>query len=290
MSQNEEKVVNENVINWYPGHMAKAKRQIASALPLVDIVLELLDSRLPFSSQNPDFLKLFANKPTLTILTKTSLCDKSRLDEIKKSLEEQGRRVISIDCKQNRDLSSVTKECKKILADKIERAAAKGIKNMPIRCLVVGITNVGKSTFINTYTNSKKAKVEDRPGVTRQNQWVSALDGVELLDTPGLLWPKFDDRLVGIKLAAIGSIRDEILDTLTLSCNVIEIIREKYTALLEARYKIKITEADDSYDVFEKIAKARGFIRSGGVIDEDRTAACILDEFRGGVIGKMTLD
>lgn len=278
-----------NTINWYPGHMAKAKRKIAEDLPLVDIVLELLDSRLPVSSQNPDFHNLFSTKPTLTILTKTSLCDKNRLPEFKHMLEDGGRRVIAIDCKQNRDLSSVSSAIKSILSDKLDRAAAKGIKNTPIRCLVVGITNVGKSTFINTYTNTKKARVEDRPGVTRQNQWVSAADGIELLDTPGLLWPKFDDPSVGIKLAAIGSIRDEILDTLTLACDLLAIIMEKYPEALESRYKIRIGDSEP-YDVFEKIAKARRFIRSGGVIDEDRTAACILDEFRGGVIGKMTLD
>jgi len=281
--------IQSHAINWYPGHMAKAKREIAAALPLVDIVLELLDSRLPLSSQNPDFMKLFASKPTLTLMTKTSLCDKSRLSEWKRKLEDGGRRVLAIDCKQNRNLSAVTAEIKSVLHEKLERAVAKGIKNTPIRCLVVGITNVGKSTFINTYTNTKKAKVEDRPGVTRQNQWVSAADGIELLDTPGLLWPKFDEPLVGIKLAAIGSIRDEILDTLTLSCQLIELIKTSYPECLEERYKIKIGDSD-SYEVFEKIGKARGFIRSGGVIDEDRTAACILDEFRSGVIGKMTLD
>lgn len=278
-----------NHINWYPGHMAKAKRKIAEDLPLVDIVIELLDSRLPISSQNPDFHKLFSNKPTLTLMTKASLCDKSRMPEFKRSLEEGGRRILAIDCKQSRDLSPVTAEIRDIMKDKLDRAAAKGIKNMPIRCLVVGITNVGKSTFINTYSNTKKAKVEDRPGVTRQNQWVSAPGGIELLDTPGLLWPKFDDPSVGIKLAAIGSIRDEILDTLTLSCELLAIIMEKYPKCLETRYKITIGDSEP-YDVFEKIARARGFIRSGGVIDEDRTAACILDEFRGGVIGKITLD
>lgn len=286
---NNENRISGNTINWYPGHMAKAKREIAAALPLVDIVLELIDSRLPSSSQNPDFLTLFANKPTLTLLTKTSLCDRTKLPEWKRRLEESGRRVIAIDCRQNRDLSPVTAEIREILHEKLERAAAKGIKNQAIRCLVVGITNVGKSTFINTYTNSKKAKVEDRPGVTRQNQWVTASGGIELLDTPGLLWHKFDVQLVGVKLAAIGSIRDEILDTLTLSCRLLGLIMEKYPECLETRYKIKI-EDSEPYDVFEKIGRARGFMQSGGVINEDRTAACILDEFRSGAIGKMTLD
>ena len=233
MNNENENRISGNTINWYPGHMAKAKREIAAALPLVDIVLELIDSRLPSSSQNPDFLTLFANKPTLTLLTKTSLCDRTKLPEWKRRLEESGRKVIAIDCRQNRDLSPVTAEIREILHEKLERAAAKGIKNQAIRCLVVGITNVGKSTFINTYTNSKKAKVEDRPGVTRQNQWVTASGGIELLDTPGLLWHKFDDQLVGVKLAAIGSIRDEILDTLTLSCRLLGLIMEKYPECLE---------------------------------------------------------
>lgn len=270
--------------------MAKAKREIAAALPLVDLVIELLDSRLPVSSQNPDFLSLFKNRPTLTLLTKSSLCDQSELPEWIEYLKAGGRTVVAVDCRAGAGLSAVTAAIKRLLAGKIERETAKGKKIIPLRCLVVGITNVGKSTFINTYTNTKKAKVEDRPGVTRKNQWVSASGGVELLDTPGLLWHKFDDEAVGVKLAAVGSIRDDILDTLTLSYNVLALLSIKYPQNLEKRYNITVS-ADEGEDVlFEKIARARGFLRSGGVVDEDRTAACILDELRGGKLGKMTLD
>ncbi|MEG1743391.1 MAG: ribosome biogenesis GTPase YlqF [Clostridia bacterium] len=279
----------ENIV-WFPGHMAKAKRKIKETLPLVDMVIELLDARLPISSQNPDFLTLFNSKATLTLLTKSSLADKNETTYWINKLRADGRNVIAIDCKTNSNMQKVTEEIKLILAEKIARSEQRGMKNRALRCLVVGITNVGKSTFINTYTKTKKAKVEDRPGVTRENQWVSAQNGVELLDTPGLLWHKFDDESIGIKLAAIGSIRDDILDALSLSHSVLDILTKKYPHNLEERYKIKILPEDTSLTLFDKIAKSRGFLKSGGIIDEDRCAACILDELRGGKIGTITLD
>ncbi|MEG2003845.1 MAG: ribosome biogenesis GTPase YlqF, partial [Clostridia bacterium] len=226
--------------------MAKAKRKIKETLPLVDMVIELLDARLPISSQNPDFLTLFNSKATLTLLTKSSLADKNETTYWINKLRADGRNVIAIDCKTNSNMQKVTEEIMLILAEKIARSEQRGMKNRALRCLVVGITNVGKSTFINTYTKTKKAKVEDRPGVTRENQWVSAQNGVELLDTPGLLWHKFDDESIGIKLAAIGSIRDDILDALSLSHSVLDILTKKYPHNLEERYKIKILPEDTS--------------------------------------------
>lgn len=280
---------NVNNINWYPGHMAKAKRKIAEVLPLIDVVVELIDARLPVSSRNPDFASLFRNKPSVAIFTKSGLADTERTKTFVESFRAEGRTALCIDCRENPDMKRVTAAIKGAVSEKLQRNAEKGVTK-PVRCLVAGITNVGKSTFINTFTGTKKAKAEDRPGVTRENSWISSPYGVELLDTPGLLWPKFDDQSVGVKLAAIGSIKDDILDVNELACGTIGIIRRSYAANLEKRYKITVTDEDTDYEVLEKIGKSRGFLISRGEIDIDRASAVLLDEFRGGKIGKMTLD
>ena len=198
--------------------------------------------------------------------------------------------VQPIDCKTGMGVRKVAPAIRELMAEKLARYEAKGMKK-PLRAMVVGITNVGKSTFINTFAGAKKAKAEDRPGVTRSNQWIAVpAMGVELLDTPGLLWHKFEDQMVARKLAMLGSIRDEILDQVELSCALLGILREKYPELLSARYKAEWTEEDTDYELFEKIARKRGWIRSGGVVDEDRTASVLLDEFRAGTIGEITLD
>ncbi|MBO4501286.1 MAG: 50S ribosome-binding GTPase, partial [Clostridia bacterium] len=203
---------------------------------------------------------------------------------------EAGVPVLYIDCKQDPDMKAVTSALRSVCAEKLERYAQKGV-NKPLRCLVAGITNVGKSTFINVFTGTKKAKTEDRPGVTRANAWISSPYGVELLDTPGLLWPKFRDKSVGVKLAAVGSVRDDILDLTELACDTLGIIRERgYAKLLEERYKITLCEEDTNYDALLKLGRARGFLVSGGEISEERASGVLLDEFRGGKIGKMTLD
>ncbi len=281
--------LHKNNINWYPGHMAKAKRKIAEVLPLIDVVVELIDSRLPVSSRNPDFEELFRNKPSVAVFTKSSLADVKRTSVFVDELKASGREAIILDCKENPDMKRVTAAIRSSVSEKLRRNEEKGV-NKPVRCLVAGITNVGKSTFINTYTKTKKAKAEDRPGVTRENSWITSPYGVELLDTPGLLWPKFEDESVGIKLASIGSIKDDILDINELACGTIGIIRASYTPELEKRYKITVSDEDSDYDVLEKIGKSRGFLISRGEIDLDRTSAVMLDEFRGGKIGKMTLD
>lgn len=277
-------------IVWYPGHMAKAKRLIKESLPNIDMVIELLDARAPISSKNPDFNSLFNNKPVLTLLTKSALADPEITKKFERSLESDGRKVISIDCKAGQGIKNIQPAIRALMSEKLKRDAERGIKR-PIRAMIVGITNVGKSTLINTICGSKKAVAQDRPGVTRHNSRIPVPSlGLELTDTPGILWHKFDDQQVGIKLAALGSIKDEILDTLELACMLIGIIRKDYANCLEERFKIEIDENDDNYDIFEKIARKRGFIRSGGVIDEDRAAGVILDEFRGGKIGRITLD
>ena len=277
-------------IVWYPGHMAKAKRLIKETLPNIDMVIELLDARAPISSQNPDFKNLFGNKPVLTILTKSSLADPNSTQYFQNKLRRAGREVIAIDCKDGKGIKNIQSGIRSLMKEKLERDAARGIKR-PIRAMVAGITNVGKSTLINTISGTKKAVAQDRPGVTRHNSRISVPSlGLELTDTPGILWHKFDDELVGIKLACLGSIKDEILDTLELSCRLIGLIRTHYGQCLADRFKIELSEEDSDYDVFEKIARKRGFIRSGGVIDEDRAAGVILDEFRAAKIGRITLD
>lgn len=281
---------NTQNINWYPGHMARAKRKIIEALPNIDMVIELLDARAPISSRNPDFKEIFKNKPTLTLLTKSALADRNATARFVRDLSDDNRRVRAIDCKTGYGIKDIDPAIKELMSAKLAHDAERGIKR-PIRAMVAGITNVGKSTFINTLCGTKKAAAADKPGVTRQNARISIPSlNLELTDTPGLLWHKFDDRQVGVKLACLGSINDDILDTWGLTLELIEILKKKYPDLLMARYNIELDIDEDNNDIFERIARKRGFIRSGGVIDEDRAASVILDEFRAGKIGKVTLD
>ncbi len=280
----------ETHINWYPGHMTRAKRKIQESLPLVDMVIELLDARAPLSSRNPSFTELFASKPSLTLLTKCSLADKRAVSRFVNQWKGKDRMVVPIDCKTGMGVKNVAPAIRELMADKLARDAARGMKK-PIRAMVVGITNVGKSTFINTFSGTKKAKAEDRPGVTRQNQWINVpAMGVELLDTPGLLWHKFEDQTVAVKLAVLGAIRDEILDATELACALLGMLRDRYPELLQARYRAQWTQQDSDYDLLQIIARKRGFLRSGGEVDEERAAAVLLDEFRAGKIGEITLD
>lgn len=277
-------------INWYPGHMARAKRKIIEALPNVDMVIELLDARAPISSRNPDFKSIFKNKPVLTLLTKSSLADRNATARFLRELSTESARVRAIDCKVGYGMKDIAPAIRELMAEKLARDAARGIKR-PIRAMVVGITNVGKSTFINTVCGAKKAAAADKPGVTRQNARISAPSlGLEFTDTPGLLWHKFDDRSVGVKLACLGSINDDILDSWGLSLELIGILKEKYPECLKTRFNIDFSGTEESGVIFELIARKRGFIRSGGVIDEERAASVILDEFRAGKIGMITLD
>jgi len=279
----------EDRIVWFPGHMAKAKRRMIEALSLVDIVIELLDARLPESSRNPDFPNIFSSKPCLTLLTKCSLADDVATERWVKKLTASGRVVVAIDCKNKKNMNKIMPAVRELLKEKLDRYEQKGM-NKTIRAMVVGITNVGKSTFINTVTGTRKAKAEDRPGVTRSNQWIPSDLGIDFLDTPGVLWHKFDDRQIGIKLACTGAIRDQILDTTELSVQLLTMLRAKCPQFLVERYKAELIADESSYDLFLRIGKKRGFLLPGGVIDEDRCAIVLLDEFRGGKIGKITLD
>lgn len=279
----------DDKIVWFPGHMAKAKRKMVESLSLVDVIIELLDARLPVSSRNPDFASIFSNKPCLTLLTKSALADDKATEHWVKALAASGRAVIAIDCKSKKNINKIMPAVRELLKEKLERYEQKGM-NKTIRAMVVGITNVGKSTFINTVSGKRTAKAEDRPGVTRRNQWITTDLGIEFLDTPGVLWHKFDERKVGIKLACTGAIRDQILDTTELTIKLLEMMREKYPQFLMDRYKVEPILEESGYDLFLRIGKKRGFLMAGGIIDEERCASVLLDEFRGGKMGKITLD
>ncbi|MBP5231605.1 MAG: ribosome biogenesis GTPase YlqF, partial [Clostridia bacterium] len=247
-------------------------------------------ARAPVSSRNPSFTELFSRKPCLTLLTKCSLSDPKAVNRYVNLLKRDMDLLVPIDCKTGAGIKNVSPAIRTLMAEKLERDARKGIRK-PVRAMIVGITNVGKSTFINTIAGSRRAKAEDRPGVTRQNQWFAVPSiGVEFLDTPGLLWHKFDDQDVARKLAMLGSINDDILDQTELVCALLAILRRKYPDLIRARYKAEWTEEDSDYDLFLEIGRRRGFLRSGGEIDEDRAAAVVLDEFRAGKIGPICLD
>lgn len=280
-----------DTIQWFPGHMAKTRRLMAECLPKVDIVLEILDARIPMSSSNPDIRKLTEGKPLLKILNKSSLADPSATRAWRHRFEAIGIPCIAVDCINGDGIRSVPEAVRRVLADKVERYAERGMSGRHLRAMIVGIPNVGKSSLINRLAGSKKAKVENRPGVTMDKQWVPAFDGLDLLDMPGVLWPKFESRATGLSLALTGAIKDNILDIEEISCRLLETLSRHYTENLKARYKITDEElALPSYDLFECIGKHRGFRLSGGDIDAERTAKMLLDEFRRGILGKITLE
>ena len=280
------------VIQWFPGHMAKTKRLIKESLPLVDAVIELLDARIPYSSRNPDIKTLCATKPILTVFNKSGLSDPSSNDKWAAYFSRRGEHPLFIDCKTGKGLSLIEPELKKLLKEKIDRNTEKGMAGKRLKAMIVGIPNVGKSTLINRLSGKVKAKAEDRPGVTLSKQWVTTLIGVDLLDTPGVLWPKFEDRTVGQNLAAIGSIKDQILNTEEIARTLCGDLFEICPDLLCARYKLDRSKfnSDNKCELFEAIARKRGFLLRGAEIDAERTAAVILDEFREARIGRITLE
>lgn len=280
-------------VQWFPGHMAKTRRLIAENLKQVDIVFELLDARIPESSQNPEIARLTEGKPILTLLNKASLSDPAAnaawLEHFKK---EQGHALL-IDCVTGEGVRAIAPAAREILKDKLARYEAKGMAGRRIRAMIVGIPNVGKSSLLNRLSGKKRARVEDRPGVTLGKQWVTTPDGLDLLDTPGVLWPKFDDPVTGENLAVTGAVRDQVLDVEAIAVILCGRLRRLYPAALAGRYKLppmEELEALDDYDLFELIGKKRGFLLSGGAIDCRRTAEMLLDEFRGAKIGRMTLE
>lgn len=282
----------QNPIQWFPGHMAKTRRVIKECLPQVDVVIELLDARIPYSSRNPEIEKIIDNKPSLILLTKAALASPEASRKWVEYYARLGKRAILVDSITGYGIDALSDAIRELLSEKLARYRDKGMEGRRIKAMMVGIPNVGKSSLINRLAGAKKAKVEDRPGVTVAKQWVPTGIGLDLLDMPGVLWPKFEDEKVGQNLAMTGAIRDQILDTeeiaMLLCARLMEVAPDAFTA----RYKITPEEADglDGYDLFELVGRKRGFLASGGAVNAERCATVLLDEFRGGKIGRITLE
>ena len=280
-------------IQWFPGHMAKTRRMISENLKNVDIIIEILDARIPFSSRNPEIKRLTEGKPTLVLLNKASLADPNQNALWMKRYSGENTKCILTDCVTGEGLNRMEGAIKEILADKLRRYEEKGMLGRRVRAMVLGVPNVGKSSLINRICGNKKAKVEDRPGVTVDKQWVPTKIGVDLLDMPGILWPKFEERRVGENLALTGAIKDSILDIEALATVLCKRLRLLYPQMLSERYKLgdmsQYEELSD-YDLFLTIGKKRGFLISGGEINTERTAIMLLDEFRACKLGRITLD
>ena len=281
-----------NTIQWFPGHMAKTKRLIKECLSSVDIVIELLDARIPYSSKNPDIDALTQGKPKLTIMTKAGLASPTSTKKWLDYFTSRGERVVAVDSALVQGLDSLSSAVREMLSEKLQRYSDKGMSGRHLKAMIVGIPNVGKSSLINKLAGGKKAKVENRPGVTLNKQWVPTSIGLDLLDTPGVLWPKFEDEEVGFNLAATGAIKDAILDSeeiaMLLAYKLLRISEKEFLA----RYKLDREEALvlDSYDLFELIGRKRGFLISGGEVNHQRTAEMLLEEFRSAKIGRITLE
>ena len=280
-------------IQWFPGHMAKTRRMISENLKNVDVVIEILDARIPLSSRNPEIIKLKENKPSLIILNKASLADPKENKRWVEYYSTGNSQCILVDCLSGEGLNKILPAIKLLLKDKLERYESKGMVGRRLFAMVLGIPNVGKSTLINKLSGSKKAKVENRPGVTRDKQWVSTGIGVDLLDMPGILWPKFEDRTVGENLALTGAVKDDILDIESLAMVLCNRMKTLYPETLATRYKLgdvsRFADMGD-YELLCLIGKKRGFLISGGDINTERTADMLLDELRGGKLGRITLD
>lgn len=285
---------NKTNINWYPGHMTKAKRKIQASLNLVDAVAETVDARIPKSSRNPDLDEMLARKPRIILLNKCDMANGAMTDSWINYYKSMGVTAIAVDCKSGNGLKSFIAQVRSLLNEKIEKAKARGILNKSLRIMVVGIPNVGKSSFINRMSKEKKAKVEDRPGVTRGNQWFSIGQNVELLDTPGVLWPKFEDPEVGEKLAFCGAVKDQVVDIEGLASRLLRFLCENgYTGNLINRYKLNadtLSGNASGHDILKEIGKKRGMLLSKNEIDVERAAITVLDEFREAKLGKFTLD
>ncbi len=281
-----------NPIQWFPGHMAKTKRMMRECLSEVDIIIELLDARIPYSSKNPEIDSLINGKPKVTVFTKSTLADPNKTQRWVEEYKRRGERVVVIDSTTGAGIDALADAVREVMAEKLERYHLKGMDGRKLKAMIVGIPNVGKSSLINRIAGNKKARVEDRPGVTVDKQWVPTKIGFDLLDMPGVLWPKFEDQTVGENLAMTGAIRDQILDTeeiaMILCSRLMRVAPEQFMT----RYKLTEEETDglDSYDLFELVGRKRGFLISGGEVNHKRCADMLLDEFRGGKIGRITLE
>lgn len=275
-------------IQWYPGHMTKAKRMMQEDMKLIDIVIELLDARVPISSRNPDIDTLANNKFRLVLLNKCDLADKKINVEWENYFKDKGIMVVTINARDGQGMKTITEKIQEACKEKIERDRKRGILNRPIRAMIVGIPNVGKSTFINSYAKKACTKVGNKPGVTKGKQWIRINKNVELLDTPGILWPKFEDETVGEHLAFIGSINDEILQKVELACNLMDFLKRQYPGILSDRYQID--ESLASSEILGDIASNRGCLLKGNELDYEKAASILLDEFRNGRLGRISIE
>ncbi len=278
-------------IQWFPGHMAKTRRLIKANISLVDAVVELLDARTPLSSGNPEMESLTGGKPRIVLLNKCDVADEKATQAWINYYNKKGVTAMAVDCKSGKGLKNFLPTVKnKVLKELMEKRKAHGMSGAAIRLMIVGIPNVGKSSFINRMAGAKRTKVEDRPGVTRTKQWVKLENGVELLDMPGVLWPKFEDQSVALRLAFTGAINDDILDTETLAMKLLCYLADNYPNSLKERYKVEAQPDDTGLVLLEKVGRKRGMMISGGEIDTERAAITVLDEFRSGKLGKITLE
>lgn len=277
-------------VQWFPGHMAKTRRLIKECLPSVDAVTEILDARMPISSSNPELNELIGNKPLIVLLNKCDVADENATRRWLNYFNEKGIYALAVDCKSGNGLNKYAPLLREVLKDKIASNVAKGMIGKPLRIMVVGIPNTGKSSFINRMAGRNRAKVADKAGVTRHNQWFVIENGIELLDTPGVLWPKFDDPKIGDRLAFIGSVKDEVFDSETLAVRLLEVLSRDYPDRLSERYKIDDFSELEAYEILELIGRKRGMMMRGGEIDTLRASIMLLDEYRAGKLGRITLD
>ena len=276
-------------IQWYPGHMTKTRRQIEADLKQVDAVCEIVDARIPVSSRNPDIDAICGSKPRIIVLNRMDLADPNATARWKTYFKSKGMAVIATDCKSKRGIADFTPAARSACKEKLERDAARGM-NRPLRVMVVGIPNVGKSTLINQISGRKGAKAENRPGVTRGKQWVTVDSGLQLLDTPGILWPKFEDPEVGMMLAYTGAVKEGVIDLEELACRLMELLHKFYPQTLLDRYKVEAEPLTPGWQLLELAGRKRSFLVSGGEVNTERMAKVLIDEFRSGKLGKFTLE
>ncbi|MCQ2483953.1 MAG: ribosome biogenesis GTPase YlqF [Clostridia bacterium] len=280
----------KQTVQWFPGHMAKTRRLIKESLSRVDCVTEVLDARIPLASRNPEIGDITAGKPRIILLNKCDLADEAVTAQWIKYFKSTGAEAMPVDCRSGKGLNSYHGVVRKVLADKIKANNDRGMVGKALRVMVVGIPNTGKSSFINKMAGRVRAKVADRPGVTTSNQWFNIGNGIELLDTPGVLWPKFDDPVVGDKLAFIGSVKDAVLDVETMAVRLIDVLREGYPDRLKERYKIDDFDDLQSWEILELIGRKRGMLISGGEVNTERASVMLLDEYRGGKLGRISME
>ena len=276
-------------IQWYPGHMTKTRRQIEADLKQVDAVCEIVDARIPVSSRNPDIDAICGSKPRIIVLNRMDLADPNATKKWSAYFKNKGMTVLATDCKTRKGIADFTPAARIACAEKLERDAQRGM-NRPLRVMVVGIPNVGKSTLINQISGRKGAKAEIRPGVTRGKQWVTVDSGLQLLDTPGILWPKFEDPEVGMMLAYTGAVKEGVIDIEELACRLMELLHKYYPQTLLERYKVEAPDGTPGWELIEIAGRKRGYLVSGGEVNTERMSKVLLDEFRGGKLGKFTLE